>query len=87
MTTDIVTRLRGQGRPRAVELPTILHEAADEIERLRQALQDVADPLGRIKRQADANGDRLSDLAYQIANSVGYIQSIARDALSSGKQG
>jgi hypothetical protein len=32
--TDLVDRLRGRGRKRTVSFPDILHEAADEIERL-----------------------------------------------------
>jgi hypothetical protein len=108
--SDIVERLRGRHRKRTVTLPDILHEAADEIERLqnicdqradylsgsylvqgqlnaeierlRAALQDVVNPLEALRRSAESSGGRLNDRAHGIANSVPYIQDIARIALS-----
>jgi hypothetical protein len=59
----------------------------DEIERLTQALQDVLNPLGKIVRAAEARNAELSGQAYGIANSLSYVQGIARDALSSQKRG
>jgi hypothetical protein len=53
----------------------------DEVARLRQALQDIVDPLGKLKRDAEAQGAKLSGMAYQIGNSQSYIQGIAKDAL------
>ena len=53
-----------------------------EIERLRHALQDVVDPIRVLLRYAEAEGAKLSDAAYSIANDIGYVQGIARDALA-----
>jgi hypothetical protein len=52
-----------------------------EIERLRQALQDVVNPIGALQRYAEAEGAKLSGAAHSIANDLGYLQGIARDAL------
>lgn len=55
--------------------------AADEIERLRGALGDILNPLGKLKREADASGAVLNGMAYSIANDPGFMQRIAREAL------
>jgi hypothetical protein len=58
------------------------HDAThNEVSRLCQALQDVVDPFGKLKRDAEAQGAKLSGMAYQIGNSQSYIQGIAKDAL------
>jgi len=46
------------------------------------ALRDVADPMGKLRRDAEAQGRHLSGEAYRIANSPWFIRSIAVDALS-----
>lgn len=56
-------------------------ELEAEILRLETSLKDVCNPLGHLKRQADARGCKLSGMAYQIANNISTVQSIARDAL------
>jgi hypothetical protein len=46
-----------------------------------QALRDIIDPLGMLKREAEAKGQRLSGQAYSIANNLHFVQAIARKAL------
>jgi len=48
----------------------------------RLALEEIVNPLKFMKERAEANGERLSGLAYQIANDVHYLQGIAKQALS-----
>lgn len=71
------------------ETPLYIHPPAtnvaalvDENERLRQALEDVANPMSMIQRQAEAEGSQLSGMAYSIANDLGFVQTIARRALA-----
>lgn len=52
---------------------------------LLEALEEVANPLAAMKRRAEENGQKLSGMAYQIANSVGHLQAIAIDAISAAK--
>lgn len=58
---------------------------AVEILRLRQALEDVASPLGEMRRKAGAKGRTLPGMAYIIANDIAYVQRIARAALKGAK--
>lgn len=55
-----------------------------EIKRLRQALGDVINPIENLKRLAEQKGAVLNGNAYTIANSLSFVQSIARDALNGG---
>jgi hypothetical protein len=48
----------------------------------RQALEDVCNPLAKIRRDAEAKGHRLSGQAYEIAHSLSFVQGIAREALA-----
>lgn len=81
--TDLVQRLRQHGDDLAAQDdPQPCHEAADKIERLRAALEEIVNPLKFIRERAEANGDHLSDRAYSIANDLNYVQQIARTALS-----
>lgn len=50
--------------------------------KLRDALEDVVNPLGKIQRDADAQGARLSGMAYQISTDLNFVQGIARSALA-----
>lgn len=52
-----------------------------EIARLREALSNVTKPIGYLQRRAEAEGSRLNGMAYQIANDIAFVQSIARQAL------
>ena len=65
---------------------TMLADLVAERDRLREALRDVANPLDRLRRNAEAQGSRLSGAAYTIANDLNFVQGLARAALE-GKQG
>lgn len=52
---------------------------------LVEALEDVVDPLGYLKRHAEAKGSQLSGMAYQIANDPSFAKSIAKEALAALK--
>ena len=56
--------------------------AMDREAAYRQALEDVCNPLGYLQRMADAEGAKLSGMAYAIASDIGTIQHIAKEALS-----
>jgi|InoplaM3AM_1038557.scaffolds.fasta_scaffold08625_1 hypothetical protein len=58
---------------------------AAENERMREALKDVCDPLGNLRRRAEAEGKVLSGYAYKIANSLAFVQDIARRALGDSR--
>lgn len=60
--------------------PRLAH--SDETAKLVQALRDVVNPIAQMQRNAEAEGARLSGMAYSIANDVGHVQSIARRALA-----
>lgn len=49
---------------------------------LQAVLDDVCNPLAVLQRQAHAKGARLSGEAYNIANSLAFVKSIARYALT-----
>jgi hypothetical protein len=68
--------------PAVLHDPTHTREAEDE--RLRQALEDICNPLAYLQRMAEADGNRLSGMAYTIANDINTVQGIARAALSAG---
>lgn len=55
-----------------------------EIVRLRAALNDVTNPLEYLRRHAEADGNKLNGMAYQIANDLHFVQKIAKDALEQG---
>lgn len=56
-------------------------EPVTELERFRQALEDIADPLAALRRDAEAQGRQLSGAAYSIANDPHHLKEIARRAL------
>lgn len=76
--------LRRKAAVDAVARHRLAHSPArgGEVEKLREALEDVCNPLGYLQRRAEAEGARLSGMAYAIANDIGTVQKIARDALS-----
>lgn len=47
-----------------------------------EALEEIANPLTAMKRRAEAQGHRLSGMAYSIANSADHLQGIARNAIA-----
>ena len=61
------------------------HHAArithDEIRRLQGALRGVQNPLEYLRRYAASEGTKLNGNAYAIANDLGFVQRIAREAL------
>lgn len=71
------------GRKIKVRAATLDNTAVEG--RYRQALEDVCDPLGYLRRRAEAEGSRLGGMAYAIANDIGTLQRIARDALSTAQ--
>ena len=77
-TSDLVERLRS---PQFCSDKWHL-AAADEIERLRAALEEIVNPLAAMQNRARAEGRQLSGMAYSIANSVSYLQDIAKQALA-----
>lgn len=52
-----------------------------DVQRLTQALTDVANPIEYLRRHAEADGNRLNGMAYSIANDLHFVQKIARDAI------
>lgn len=66
-------------------LPVQTHDA-DTVERLRQALYDVTNPLDYMRRPIEAAGDKLSGQAFLMANDPEFIKDIARAALSAAPQ-
>lgn len=48
---------------------------------LRQGLEDVINPVGYLSRRAKEIGGRLNSQAYSIANDLGFVQKLAKDAL------
>jgi len=53
-----------------------------EVGQLREALNDIVNPLAMLQRRAEAEGGQLSDAAYSIANDLEFVKGIARAALS-----
>jgi hypothetical protein len=54
---------------------------------LREALEAIADPLTYLRKQAEAEGNRLSGMAFQIANDPEFLKGIARAALKDHRHG
>lgn len=57
------------------------------LKRQREALENIADPLAHIHREAVRQGRRLSGQAYAISNDPEFIKGIARAALDDGRAG
>lgn len=57
----------------------------NELERARAALKVIADPLTAMKARAEAEGAKLSGMAYAISQDPEHLKSIARSALA-GKE-
>jgi hypothetical protein len=62
-------------------------ELEQQVARLRLAIEEIVSPLKFMQERAKADGRRLSGMAYSIANDPGYLQTIARRALSEAKKG
>ena len=77
-----------QGNELLEEAGAIMKELAAERDALasenslfRAALEDVADPLVKMVKQAKEEGNVLSDMAFAIAHDLNFVQNIARNAL------
>lgn len=57
-------------------------EIAAQLDRYRWALEDVVSPMTKLARDAKAEGATLNGYAAQVANNLGFVQGIARDALA-----
>ena len=56
---------------------------AAENRRLREALENIADPIGHVQREAGENGYLIDGvMALRISNDAGTLKAIARKALS-----
>lgn len=63
-------------------VPThVCNLAADEIERLRAALTEIAHPLAALRARAEREGCRLSAMALQVVDHPEHGRSIARRAI------
>lgn len=63
------------------------HEEAQENERLRAALQDIANPLQGIERRAKVEGCVVNyPMAQALAEQGSYLRALARDGLSACEQ-
>ena len=58
---------------------------ATEVARLREALEEIANPLATMARRAKAEGARLSGMAAVIAQDPEHLKRIARTALETQK--
>ncbi len=57
------------------------------IDALEGALQDIINPIAAMQRKAEAEGCRLSGMAYSIANNPNHLQRIAKAALGGEQHG
>lgn len=62
-------------------LPSDIRVILSDLEKARQALTDILHPLAYLERKAKAEGANLNSQAPAIANNIGTLQGIARDAL------
>ncbi len=51
-------------------------------QKVRELLQDIINPMGRIQRKAKESGMDVSSFAPQVANSTEYLKDLAREALT-----
>ena len=84
--SDIVERLRSVGRDYDFHENAYIYEAANEIERLREALREYAD---RLQKGADhvvhyslmETPRKLPNIATVVEISAGHLRDIAKDML------
>ena len=77
------TRMRsiGLATARLVEIAKVLQEREAENTRLRTALEDIANPLQRIKREMPEGYKLDGHTTTSLFNSVEFYKDIARQAL------
>lgn len=77
--------LESQDIANAALIVAAVNALPDLIRRVREseeALDKIANPIAAMKREAEAQGARLSGMAYTIANDPRYLQQIAREAIA-----
>lgn len=66
------------------EVVAALNAAAEREAKLREALEQINDPIKHLRDLAEKEGKRLDGhMAIQLAESPNYLRGIARDALAS----
>lgn len=83
MTT--AAALRAYAAQEASKAGARIVELERENTRLRSALDDVVHPLAALQKQIEAGGGRMNSNAPAIANSLTFVQDIARRALAGEK--
>lgn len=58
---------------------------AERCEKLREALQDIADPLAKLRREADEQGMELNMYAHILVKDAQWLRNLARTALAAPK--
>jgi hypothetical protein len=77
----------GEDTQQVAMLKTLLAEARGECERLREALQTIADPVRHFAAEAEARGDRLDGArAARLADDPSWLRGMAQTALSSARR-
>lgn len=66
---------------------TLIEQLLNRVERLEQGLADVISPIGKLRRDAKAEGKQLGPLAYSIGNDLYFVREIARAALTGEHNG
>jgi hypothetical protein len=87
-TKDLIQQLQSEAVWQD-RTPSITRKAADaleaqqaEIERLRGALNDIANPVVKLREEAERCGATLNGVvALSISNDAGHLKGIARAAL------
>ena len=65
----------------------VLERVGANYDRLREALEDIADPISRLRDAAELAGMEFDGMmAVRMADDAGYLQNIARAALAAGKE-
>lgn len=82
MSEDLVERAEVFLSGRGTGAMTLVRDLIARLEKAERALADVVNPLGKLIRDIEAGGGKPNELAHGIANSVTFIQSIARAALT-----
>lgn len=67
----------------AAEQDAEVAELRREVERLREALGKIANPIAALRKEAKSQGARLDGMmACRLAESANYLSGIARKAIS-----
>jgi hypothetical protein len=92
--TDITTRLSDMSEAMYMdrsqeEVDALLLEAKGEIERLREGLREILDPISYMRARMNvADGEGLNGpMAIALSNNPNYLKEIARAALIPQQKG